>query len=46
LAAHGWTATVTETSSEGVQHGRWPYPAPRDVTGLPQSFLVTAQRAG
>ena len=46
LAAHGWTATVTETSSEGVRHGRWPYPTAREITGLPQSFLVTVQRAG
>ena len=45
LDRHGWTANVTQPGEEGANFGRWPRsPVPREVPGLPQSFLVKARR--
>jgi methyltransferase (TIGR00027 family) len=45
LAQHGWAATVVVPGQAGANYGRWPYPvAPRDVPGIPRSYLVTARR--
>lgn len=42
---HGWEATVTQPGEEAAHYGRWPYPvAPREVTGIPRSYLITAVR--
>ena len=47
LERYGWRADqVRQPGEEGAGAGRWPWPvAPRDVPGLPRSFLVTATRA-
>lgn len=45
LAGHGWEAEVTQPGEDGANHGRWSRPvAPRQVPGLPRSFLVKARR--
>ena len=46
MARHGWEADVTQPGEEGANFGRWPRPMlPREVPGLPRSFLVRARRA-
>jgi methyltransferase (TIGR00027 family) len=46
MAHHGWEADVTQPGEEGANFGRWPRPmAPREVPGLPRSFLVKARRS-
>ncbi len=46
MARHGWEASVTQPGEEGANFGRWPTPMlPREVPGLPRSFLVTALRS-
>ena len=46
MARHGWEADVTQPGEEGANFGRWPRPMlPREVLGLPRSFLVRARRA-
>jgi methyltransferase (TIGR00027 family) len=45
LARFGWAATITLPGESGANYGRWPYPvAPRDMPGIPRSYLVTARR--
>jgi methyltransferase (TIGR00027 family) len=45
LARHGWEATAVVPGEPEANYGRWPYPvAPRDVPGIPRSYLVTAWR--
>jgi methyltransferase (TIGR00027 family) len=45
LAGHGWVARVVVAGEPEANYGRWPYPvAPRNMPGIPRSFLVTAQR--
>jgi methyltransferase (TIGR00027 family) len=44
MARHGWEADVTQPGEEGANFGRWPRPmVPREVPGLPRSFLVRAR---
>ena len=44
MARHGWEADVTQPGEEGANFGRWPRPMlPREVPGLPRSFLVRAR---
>jgi methyltransferase (TIGR00027 family) len=46
MAHHGWEADVTQPGEEGANYGRWPTPmVPREVPGLPRSFLVRARRS-
>jgi methyltransferase (TIGR00027 family) len=46
MARHGWEADVTQPGEEGANFGRWPRPMlPREVPGLPRSFLVRARRS-
>ena len=46
MARHGWEADVTQPGEEGANFGRWPSPmVPREVPGLPRSFLVKARRS-
>jgi O-methyltransferase involved in polyketide biosynthesis len=46
MARHGWEADVTQPGEEGANFGRWPTPMlPREVPGLPRSFLVRALRS-
>ena len=46
LARQGWEADVTQPGEEGAKFGRWPKPMlPREVPGLPRSFLVRARRS-
>jgi methyltransferase (TIGR00027 family) len=46
MAHHGWEADVTQPGEESANFGRWPRPmVPRDVPGLPRSFLVKARRS-
>jgi methyltransferase (TIGR00027 family) len=46
LAGHGWEADVTQPGEEGANFERWPRPmVPREVPGLPRSFLVKARRS-
>ena len=46
MARHGWEADVTQPGEEGANFGRWPRPMlPREVPGLPRSFLVRAHRS-
>ncbi len=46
MANHGWKADVTQPGEEGANFGRWPPPMlPREIPGVPRSFLVTARRA-
>ncbi len=41
----GWTSTVIVVGETRANYGRWPYPVvPRDVSGIPRSFFVTAWR--
>jgi methyltransferase (TIGR00027 family) len=45
LARHGWAATIVVPGEPEANYGRWPYPvAPRDLPGIPRSYLVTARR--
>jgi methyltransferase (TIGR00027 family) len=45
MAHHGWEADVTQPGEGGANYGRWPRPmVPREVPGLPRSFLVRARR--
>jgi methyltransferase (TIGR00027 family) len=45
MARYGWEAQVTQPGEEGANYGRWPKPMiPRQVLGLPRSFLVRARR--
>jgi len=45
MANHGWKADVTQPGEEGANFGRWPRPMlPREIPGVPRSFLVTARR--
>ena len=46
MVRHGWEADVTQPGEEGANFGRWPTPIlPREVPGLPRSFLVRALRS-
>ena len=46
MARHGWDADATQPGEEGAGFGRWPRPmVPRDMPGLPRSFLVKARRS-
>jgi methyltransferase (TIGR00027 family) len=46
MSRHGWEADVTQPGEEGANFGRWPRPMlPREVPGLPRSFLVRARRS-
>jgi methyltransferase (TIGR00027 family) len=46
MARHGWEADVKQPGEEGANFGRWPRPMlPREVPGLPRSFLVRARRS-
>jgi methyltransferase (TIGR00027 family) len=46
MAHQGWEADVTQPGEEGANFGRWPRPMiPREVPGLPRSFLVRARRS-
>jgi len=46
MANHGWEADVTQPGEGGANYGRWPRPmVPREVPGLPRSFLVKARRS-
>lgn len=45
LARHGWDAEVTQPGERGANYGRWTSPkVPRQVPGLPRSFLVRARK--
>jgi methyltransferase (TIGR00027 family) len=45
LGHHGWEADVTQPGEDRANFGRWPRPMlPREVPGLPRSFLVRARR--
>ena len=45
LAGHGWEADVTQPGEAGANYGRWTRPvAPREIPGVPRSFLVKARR--
>jgi len=45
MARHGWEADATQPGEEGANFGRWPRPiVPREVPGVPRSFLVKARR--
>jgi methyltransferase (TIGR00027 family) len=47
LNQHGWSATVVCPGEPGAHFGRWPYPVlPRDMPGIPRSYLVTGWRRG
>jgi methyltransferase (TIGR00027 family) len=47
LARHGWAATIVVPGEPEANYGRWPYPvAPRNMPGIPRSYLVTARRVG
>ena len=46
MARHGWEADATQPGEEGANYGRWPRPmVPRELPGLPRSFLVKARRS-
>ena len=46
MLRHGWEADVTQPGEEGANFGRWPRPMlPRELPGLPRSFLVRARRS-
>jgi methyltransferase (TIGR00027 family) len=46
MARHGFEADVTQPGEEGANFGRWPRPLlPREVPGVPRSFLVRARRS-
>jgi methyltransferase (TIGR00027 family) len=45
LSDYGWRARATQPGEPGASYGRWPYPVmPREISGLPRSFLLTANR--
>jgi O-methyltransferase involved in polyketide biosynthesis len=45
LVPRGWRPTVSLMADVATGLGRWPFPQmPRDTPGVPQSFLVHAQR--
>jgi methyltransferase (TIGR00027 family) len=45
MARHCWKAEVTQPGEEGANYGRWSTPKlPRQVPGVPRSFLVRAAR--
>ena len=45
LVPRGWRPTVALMADVATGLGRWPFPQmPRDTPGVPQSFLVHAQR--
>ncbi|CAN5290460.1 SAM-dependent methyltransferase [soil metagenome] len=45
LAKHGWRARAVQPGEPAADYGRWPYPVPpKGVSGLPRSFLLTADR--
>lgn len=47
LTERGWQPEVTLMSSAGNKLGRWPHPdVPRDTPGVPQGYLVQAERIG
>ena len=46
MARHGWEADATQPGEEGANYGRWSRPKmPRELPGLPRSFLVKARRS-
>jgi methyltransferase (TIGR00027 family) len=46
MGRHGWEADVTQPGEEGANYGRWSRPmVPRELPGLPRSFLVKARRS-
>jgi methyltransferase (TIGR00027 family) len=45
MARHGFDADVTQPGEQGANFGRWPTPLPREVPGLPRTFLVRARRS-
>ena len=46
MAHHGWEADVTQPGEGEANYGRWPrLMVPREVPGLPRSFLVKARRS-
>ncbi len=46
LERFGWSARAFVVGEPRANYGRWPYPvAPREVPGVPRSYLVTAGRA-
>ena len=46
MARHGFDADVTQPGEAGANFGRWPTPRlPREVPGLPRSFLVRGRRS-
>jgi methyltransferase (TIGR00027 family) len=45
FADAGWEATALQPGDEGANYGRWTLPVlPRELLGLPRSFLVAARR--
>lgn len=45
LSRYGWASSVVVPGEPAANYGRWPYPvAPRNVPGVPRSYLVTAWR--
>ncbi len=45
MSHHGWSVDVTQPGEDGANFGRWPRPmVPREVPGLPRSFLVRAHK--
>lgn len=45
MARHGWVVDVTQPGEDGANFGRWPRPMiPREVPGLPRSFLVKTHK--
>ena len=45
MARHSWAVEVTQPGQYGANFGRWPSPmVPREVPGLPRSFLVKAYK--
>ncbi len=46
MVRHGWEANVTQPGEDRANFGRWSRPMlPREVPGLPRSFLVRAHRS-
>jgi methyltransferase (TIGR00027 family) len=42
---HGWAATVIQPGEPEANYDRWSYPvAPREMQGIPRSFLARARR--
>jgi methyltransferase (TIGR00027 family) len=47
LAERGWRGVAVVPGEPEANYGRWPFPVmPRNVPGIPRTFLVTARRAG